>query len=154
MSWWLTIWNIISLSEVGVLMAPIVLYLQNYNIRHIIAFAGIITTACITEGLKIIVFPKWHRPNGAFGCDLLTIAGSAEGRPGFPSGHSSMISFFGAYYGLLGNSSFLLYVGLIAASRYYKRCHTISQILGGLGLGIAIGLGLRCAVTNMRPFKA
>lgn len=138
----------------GVLIAPIVFFLHDHNIRHLIAFTGIVATACITESLKVAVFPTWYRPKGAFACDLLTIAGSADGRPGFPSGHSSMIAFFGTYYGLLSNPYFLTYVILIAASRYYKRCHTIAQILGGLGLGVAIGIGVRWQTANMRPFKA
>jgi len=147
----LNFWDLVSISELGVVLSPIYFYFQTTDPKHIIAILGTIVTAAIVESSKIYLFPFWSRPAGARGCDLLTIDGSAENKPGFPSGHSAMIAYFGAFYGLWNSPYFLMYVAAIAASRYFKRCHSIPQIVAGLILGVVLGIGAHYFV---RPHKA
>jgi hypothetical protein len=133
------IWNIISLSELIVLLSPIYFWFTTYNTIHIIALLGIIVTMIITESIKLWVLPTWSRPEGAKGCDLLCMSRNDEGKPGMPSGHMSSLAFYGGFYKIT-NPLFYVYGLLVALSRWGKRCHSVDQILGGTVLGGSLGL--------------
>jgi membrane-associated phospholipid phosphatase len=60
-----------------------------------------------------------------------------EGKPGMPSGHSSMATFFAGYYfnesGSWIQFALIIFAMSVMISRYTKRCHSVSQIvIGGL----------------------
>lgn len=101
------------------------------------------------------------RPKGASNTDILSRNGiKPPNSPGFPSGHMTMTSVFAVYrlirlyrrnynpeVDLIINITNLFktqlipiafYLGIIvlmAAARLYKKCHTITQVIGGTLLG-------------------
>lgn len=141
------VWNAISLSELLVNAVPIYWYFTTWNNIHIFGFLGIVLTATIVELSKKYILPNWSRPDGASGCDLLCRSHNDEGKPGMPSGHTAMIAFFGSYYSIQ-SPYFWTYALLIMLSRYFKKCHTIAQIIVGLLLGLLLGYGTRQLVNR------
>lgn len=140
----LNIQDIISMS-VGILyVIPIYLYFITRNIIHIKGFIGLGLTFFITESIKyFFIKEKSPRPKGALNCDLLCLNGNQEGKPGMPSSHSAIVSFFAAFYIQQSNNIFVkislcLYAGLVMLSRYLKKCHTINQIIVGSVLGLIL----------------
>lgn len=72
-----------------------------YDIIYVIGF---VTTLLSTDILKQIFFPLFDaakRPEGARGCDFFSIKGDVSGRPGFPSGHMSIVTYWALYNILL-----------------------------------------------------
>lgn len=86
----------------------------------------------------------FKRPLGANNCDIFNSNGNVENKPGFPSGHVAVTSFFMNYLFFKYNSCFSFYflycfpIYIMAISRYYKKCHNIEQIIGGYLLGLII----------------
>ena len=99
------------------------------------------------------------RPRGACDCDIFISDGDQSERPGFPSGHSSMV---GMYAGIMiflsihnlshySDNSVSVYQFLLAIfmsltliilngyARVEKRCHNWLQVAGGTAWGIFIG---------------
>lgn len=149
LSQWNT-WDYISFSEVlFILIVPIYQYIQTLDPVHLVAFFGVQITNIAVEGLKAFVFPTYSRPRGAKRCDLLNTCPNDNGKPGMPSGHSAAIAFYGVFY-KISNPLFLVYVALIAASRYFKKCHSIPQIIVGLLFGATLGYLARRIWLNMR----
>lgn len=143
------IWSLISLSELVLTAIPIYLFFKTNNLEHLIAFIGILSTAGLVEFIKMYILPNEHRPAGAKGCDLLCRSPNDSGKPGMPSGHSAISSFFGAYYDIR-SPLYWAYVLLIGMSRFYKKCHTPPQIVAGIGVGLMTGRGFR----NLRVFES
>ena len=106
------------------------------------------------------------RPKGASNTDILSRNGlKPPNSPGFPSGHMTMTTVFAVYrlirlyrkninteLDIFINITNLLktqlipivfYLGIIAlmaAARLYKKCHTISQVIGGFLLGVIFAI--------------
>jgi membrane-associated phospholipid phosphatase len=90
------------------------------------------------------------RPKEATNCDMINSGGYAADRPGFPSGHSMVAGFFGAYIiheyikikkekGVELNELlivFCLFAILVPYARTKLKCHTEIQVLLGCLLGI------------------
>ena len=102
-----------------------------------------------------------RRPKGASNCDLFSRKGPVKyGKPGFPSGHMTTVTFFAVFIILLGYHNFLsntsannkniitfmkeyktliitnlLLIILTGWARYYKECHNLFQVSGGFLLG-------------------
>ena len=114
----------------------------------------------LTYFLKHLDYPEsWRhwtdRPEGASNTDMLSRNGlKPPGTPGFPSGHMTSAAFFSTYRLLRlwrekGKQSVkkfvkenltvvLFYSGIIFATawaRWYKKCHNLPQILGGIVVG-------------------
>lgn len=136
-----SVWDIISMSEIILIISPIYFYIKSHNIIHVAALIGLIATLIATEGIKQYMLPSWKRPSGAKGCDLLCKSPSDEGRPGMPSGHMAVTAFYGAFYKIT-SPFYYIYAILIALSRYYKRCHSIAQIIGGTIFGASCGYAI------------
>ena len=131
----------------------------NTNIfKHmVIYFCGLMCALFIPEFIKkFIKFInplnlEWYRPKGAKGCDFQSIKGFAEPfTPGFPSGHMTLTSYIMIFNILMtiqkkvnyNNiiisiiiSINILFIILMGWARYYKNCHNIFQIIGGIILG-------------------
>jgi membrane-associated phospholipid phosphatase len=135
-------WDIISTSDVlFVFFAPLYKYITTYNPIHLVAFTGIQLLSISIELTKQYILPSCSRPKGAKGCDILNQNEDDNGKPGMPSGHSASIAFYGAFYDIT-DPLFLLFVALVAMSRYFKKCHSIAQIIVGLSIGAGLGYGL------------
>ena len=131
--------------SVGLLyIIPLLLYYVTQNPIHFKAFLGTAGTTIISETLKYFFIGKSNpRPQGAKDCNLFCNDGNQAGKPGMPSSHSSEVAFFsGFYYQQTHNpiirASLVIYAGLVMMSRYVKRCHTISQIVGGTLLSLSL----------------
>ena len=119
-----------------------------FSIKYIFGFTTIVF---ISEHLKKVVFKKLQpisqRPKEACACDFFSIKGDVGGKPGLPSTHMAIVSYF-AFYNMMIiskycsqknsimlnslNIGFLLLTGW---SRYYKKCHNIEQIIAGTLVG-------------------
>jgi len=91
--------------------------------------------------LKNVIPSK--RPACAKNCNILNQGGDASDENGMPSGHMSMAAFLVTLLffnsGLFVRSISVLWLLAVGWSRYYKSCHTVAQIVGGLIYGSVIG---------------
>ena len=132
----------LSFSVIFLYYVPILLYLKTNELSQLKALIGMIATVTFTEFIKhFIVKDKSPRPKGAKDCNLWADNGNQEGKPGMPSGHSSKVSFFAAYYfqqteNIWIRSFLVFYAILVMISRLTKKCHTIYQVLTGSTIGI------------------
>jgi membrane-associated phospholipid phosphatase len=142
--------NAISFSVIFLYLVPIVLFLYTQNLQHLLGFVGLIGTTGLSEFLKhYVIKGASPRPQGATDCNLMCNDGNQEGQPGMPSSHSAEVVFFTSYYWgqvthPLLRALLLLYALAVMASRYLKRCHTLSQI----GIGALLGLTLSDLLTR------
>ena len=134
-----TPWDIISLTLIPLILSPIYFWYSTQNTYHLVGFAGIMITSLSVDFLKKFIFPNQHRPPKAKGCDLFCLHETDEDRPGMPSGHAATVAFYGTFYSIK-NPLYIIYVILMAASRYMKNCHSIPQIIAGLLFGAGMGL--------------
>tara|TARA_B100001287_G_C22513542_1_gene449384 strand:+ start:296 stop:826 length:531 start_codon:yes stop_codon:yes gene_type:complete len=110
-----------------------------------------------TKLLKSIPYPDFmwditRRPEGAYNTDYFSRNGPAKkDAPGFPSGHMTGITTFVLYMLLRKKGDmnwlsfiesnvnlFILSVGIVVMmgfARWYKNCHNLFQILGGVIYG-------------------
>lgn len=151
--------DIVSASFLLVFILPWVFYLLTEQEAYIYLFIAVIVFGVIIEFVKYAFGSKgmYGRPIGAKGCDLLCLSPNDEGKPGFPSGHTAIATFFilcflstilvlggrerGREDGIGIGVGFLIGLGwiyAIARSRILKKCHTKEQVIAG---GIAGILG-------------
>lgn len=133
-----SVWDMLSLSLMPLVLSPLYFWYTTQNTYHLFVFAGIILIVISVEALKHFVFSDQHRPPNAKGCDLFCLHETDENKPGMPSGHVATVAFYGVLYNIT-NPLYILYVALIATSRYRKHCHTIPQIIAGLLFGSGVG---------------
>jgi len=109
-----------------------------------------------TNWIKILMKPhlkKWawmKRPAAACDCNLTNQGGKVGGEPGFPSGHMTSTTFLLTPFWLRGSLPTTWFVGVIAAvawARWYKSCHNVPQILGGITFGCVAAYLLRSFIT-------
>lgn len=125
-------------------------------------FCGLIFALLSPELIKNIITyinPNsllWYRPDGAKGCDFQSIKGLENPfTSGFPSGHMTLTSYVMIFNILIlikknfNNNKLLIiilillnlsFILIMAWARYYKKCHNIFQIIGGIFLGWIISL--------------
>ena len=134
--------DLISMSVGIIYLTPFVLYWMTGQNIHLKAWLGLMGTLGVSHMLKVdVVKQASPRLKGARDCDLMCMDGNQEGKPGMPSGHTSAVTFFSAFYYHQTNNPWIkgllvLYVILMMVSRYLKRCHTISQIAAGGLIGL------------------
>jgi membrane-associated phospholipid phosphatase len=83
----------------------------------------------------------FQRPQGASACNIFCLPSNDEGKPGFPSGHvatTTMMMLILVYFihDIYFTVFALIYIVLMALSRYSKKCHNLTQITCGLIFGI------------------
>jgi len=116
-------------------------------------FIGLICALFIPEFIKRLtkhIHPTnliWYRPKAAKGCDFQSLKGFAEPfTPGFPSGHMTLTTFIMAFNIIMAIEKRvkyknliifinLIFIVLMSWARYYKKCHNIFQIIGGIICG-------------------
>lgn len=138
--------NAVSISVLFVYFIPTILYYYTRNPREIMALLGAFGTGLADEGIKhLIIGTRNPRPHGAYDCDLLCMNGLQEGKPGMPSGHAAVSTFFAAYY-FNETSNTWIRIALVVFSvsvmysRYTKRCHTIEQVIAGSIFGLMMSI--------------
>jgi membrane-associated phospholipid phosphatase len=134
----------ISISVAPLFIIPLFLYLYTKDPIHIKGWIGLLATCGLETTLKSQVIKEaGPRPKGAKNCNLFCNDGNQEGKPGMPSGHSSLVSYFSAFYYQEAKQLWLkivlvLYACLVMLSRYLKHCHSPAQIVCGALLGIGM----------------
>jgi membrane-associated phospholipid phosphatase len=145
--------NAISLSFLAALLLPMVAYTQTADVFYLYLPTGIVVANIAVDGTKRVLgsVGVFGRPAGATGCDLFCISGPVGGQPGFPSGHVTTATMFVAALWLHTCELWVLVIGIpwivaMAWARWYKHCHNVPQIVGGLVagcIGAAIVTGLQ-----------
>tara|TARA_Y100000389_G_scaffold196521_1_gene229575 strand:+ start:702 stop:1229 length:528 start_codon:yes stop_codon:yes gene_type:complete len=127
------------------------------RIQYPVLLLGLLFSSQLVKFIKSMNFKGdfIYRPKGAQYCDYLS-KNKISKMKGFPSGHMSSISLFATFMILLRYKKYrnikeyikkeymyiivnLLLVIITAWARYYKKCHTILQIVCGTILGILLG---------------
>jgi membrane-associated phospholipid phosphatase len=142
--------DIISLTFLFPVVGSALLYVAGYGSYYGWLFSGILVSIGIAAGIKELVGNRHvllQRPPGAAACDAFCIGPVVEGRPGFPSGHTTTIAMFITSLWLQYSDPRILYIGvpwilIMGWARVAKRCHSWVQVFGGLILGISAGYGL------------
>ncbi len=155
-----SIWDIISCSEAVLFIIPAVLFYQTGDFSHITRLIALFATMFSGEAIKYyIIGDASPRPIEAYDCDMFCNNGSQGGKPGMPSTHMAVASAFSILYLPKPLSIsitqpiafyFLILVGAMASARYFKKCHTIEQIIGGTLFGISCGLAYRALIGDIQ----
>jgi membrane-associated phospholipid phosphatase len=122
-----------------------------YNIVYLYLLIAIFIFDVLAYAIKVAFGNKGPcaRPKGACQCDILGLSHDDAGKPGFPSGHvaTTTMVVIGLFHitkspiiAIIG----LIYIVLMAISRFRMRCHTPLQILAGFVLGSLGGLAWGC----------
>lgn len=137
--------DLVSVSIVATYGYPLVRFAETADLKYLLVALGVLLADQITKLIKRATAALPHewlkRPAGATACDLFCRKGPAAGKPGFPSGHMATAAAFVVLVYLLGARGPLFvafaaaYLLLVAAARYYKKCHTPLQIVAGTLLG-------------------
>ena len=144
----MNIQDLISISILLLQSIPLILFLITRKTYHLIIFIVFMSVAKITDFIKDNeIISSSRRPNGAFNCNLLCNDGSRKNKPGMPSSHAASAIFFLIVYWNYTSSPYIrallvIYYLLILQSRYYKKCHSLSQLLVGSLIGMAVGFTL------------
>ena len=146
-----SIWDLISCSEGLLFLAPVVLYFNTYDFKHIQKVLVLLATMLFGEFIKFnVIGDESPRPAQATNCNMFCNNGAQGGKPGMPSTHMAVAAAFSTLYFPVGPisetiklpivSGFVLLIIAMAAARYNKFCHTPNQIIVGTLFGILCGL--------------
>lgn len=148
--------NAISVSFLVTLVLPLLAYTQTADAFYLYLPTGILITNIAVDGTKRVLGSSgvFGRPAAAAGCDLFCIGGPVGRQPGFPSGHVTTATMFVAAMWLHTRALWVLIIGVpwvaaMAWARWYKHCHNIPQIVGGVVAG-CIGAALMMSIVS-RP---
>jgi len=155
--------DLISVIPISFFMGTAYTSIVNMDLDSFKFLIGLLTATLSSDVLKRIPYPDalykiTRRPEGAANCDYLSKNGLAsKNAPGFPSGHMTTTGFFVAHIlldkmkeeevsftELVSNYKplIVLSVSLIVGmswARFYKKCHNITQIIGGILWGSLVG---------------
>jgi membrane-associated phospholipid phosphatase len=147
--------NGISMSFLAVGVGPAVMFLWTGKTWWLTLIAALFVVNAFVAALKeVFGSVGWFgRPAGAYGCDAFCLNGPVGGRPGFPSGHMTTVTMFVASLWFRFGDKRILWVGVpwivaMAWARWFKRCHNLEQIAGG----IVVGLVGSVAYTQLVPY--
>lgn len=139
--------DLISVSLVFLMTTPLFLFAWTKNVVYLYVLLGVIFVMVSTQVLKQVLslisdHPIFYRPAGARFCSTWNDVCDPKA-PAFPSGHMSVVTFLLATLvlimlprNLLAWSFALVYIILMATSRYMKECHNMPQIVGGIAYGL------------------
>ena len=142
--------TLISLYPIVVIIGFVVRELFTRGYRQI--FMMMIYVGLILSHLSVLWTKRWvtsPRPDEAKDCDLLNSGGSAKGENGFPSGHTTFATFIFVCVAYLYTRHVHSSLGLVVLTglfcilmpfeRVHNKCHTVPQVLGGVGYGLFWG---------------
>lgn len=139
--------NAVSISFLATGIGPSILYLRTGDIWWIqLVMALFIANAIVATIKEAVGSTRWTaRPVGAYGCDAFCMNGPVGGRPGFPSGHMTTVTMFVTAMWFRYQDERILWIGVpwivaMAWARWFKRCHNLAQIAGGVATGFVFAL--------------
>jgi len=114
----------------------------------VLLFSGVISTAILSEGLKL--FFKEKRPEEALKRNFYKRTFRLN-RRSFPSSHSAIAAFFfTAFYNTVVFWPFLAFGILVMYSRLYIKSHYKKDVIAGAGIGIFIGITFIWLTSHLR----
>lgn len=125
--------------------------LDLYTFSMLLAcYVKIIINKCMKYYANLYLPPEISdRPFDATSTNILdsNLLSLVHTRPGFPSGHTMCVAFFSTvmmFHFVNCTFTWIVIAFSIATgwSRYYKKAHTLLQILVGYGVGILYGIGV------------
>ncbi len=143
-----TVWDAISISVVGIMAYPVIRLGQEGSRRFLVIFAGVVVVAVVMHARNAITSPPGYllRPKGAKNCSTFNRGGDCEHRVGMPSGHVLLTTY--VLFAVLwtsekaddaaANAAVLAAAVLMAVARVQKGCHTVWQVVAGMGVGLAM----------------
>lgn len=153
-----TLWEIVSLNEFVILVVFLLVTVIQFNTYT----AAIIGMYVVKQLVEKVIKSKYgnegigKRPEDARDCNMINKGGYSAFKPGFPSGHTTVIfmitTILGIEYLKLTNYEFnkqppivlYLVIGLAfltPIARMRLQCHTFLQVFAGALLGIVLGVG-------------
>jgi len=150
--------DLVSFSVIGLYLLPWYRYVQSHALSDLIPFVGMIVTVALNETLKhLVIGDASPRPPRARDCNLWVNDGPQGGRPGAPSGHSAQVAFFAMYalmdpwWSPLSRGALVVYALAVMASRAWKQCHTLGQIVSGGILGTVLAAAAAATASTASP---
>lgn len=143
-----TVWDTISLAVLPIMAYPVIRLGQEANRRFLVIFAGVVAVALVMRLRNTITSPPGYllRPKGAKNCSTFNRGGNCEHRVGMPSGHVLLTTY--VLFAVLwtsehassagANAGVLAAALLMAVARVQKGCHTVAQVVAGMGVGLAM----------------
>ena len=145
-----SVYKSISLYEFATASVLVLSSLGLQNVYLLLILCMLISKTIVIKILKKSVFKTNGRPSEATNCNILNQGGPVGGKPGFPSGHTSMavslftflvIQWYKRKKG--GIPAILILTGLFAIlvpiARVGMKCHTVEQVQGGVVFGMIWG---------------
>jgi membrane-associated phospholipid phosphatase len=136
--------NGVSMSFLGTGIVPTAIYLWTGDVWWIKLVVALFVANAVVAILKEVIGASglFARPAGAYACDAFCRNGPVAGRPGFPSGHMTTVTMFVAALWFRYQDERILWIGVpwvfaMAWARWFKRCHNVAQIAGGVATGLA-----------------
>lgn len=142
------IWDVISVALIACVIFPFLRYVESHDPRWLWMGVGLLLADGSTKIIKNLTYPlqgPFLRPKDGSDCDIFCRNGPSGGRPGFPSGHMTVTTFFFTYLWLKNQSTQLAIFGLfttllMALARMKKQCHNELQVLFGAFWGAALAV--------------
>jgi membrane-associated phospholipid phosphatase len=135
---------ILSSSELVLFYILILYTITELNLYGLILIILTILKTIVLKPIKKYASSRdmGKRPKEAFNCNMMNCGGKPFGG-GFPSGHMVVLGM-ALMLAIQAKDKKILYlyailVGSTAVGRYYTKCHTILQIIGGFGIGLLGG---------------
>ena len=141
-------YDLVSASILALIAYPIIQLMVTQEYKYLYMLVGLIFTDILTKMIKhaTINVEIFKRPSGACRCNLLSNDDTdLSSKPGMPSGHLSVTSFFIVFLLLTNDYNIILIIAssifiiLMSCARYFKKCHSIVQIISGLLFGGSMG---------------
>ena len=106
--------------------------------RRWVDLGCLVAADLVTKALKRLTrgVAYFNRPSETARCDMLSCKRERGPRPGFPSGHMSMTTYFAL--SALRRPEQVALVLLMATARMYKGCHNLLQVVVGTLVGAGV----------------
>ena len=141
----LEVMYLFSSSQIVLFYIFIILTIADFNLYAFILIIITFLKTFITRFVKrkSIKYNIGKRPSKAYNCNTYNCGGKSVSG-GFPSGHMMILGILiPIILFQIDNPKVMRIMALItfttALGRYYTNCHTITQILGGLIIGLIVG---------------
>lgn len=152
------VFEAVSLYDYAVILILFMMALILQNLYVLVLVLALMSKDIPEALLKSIDWKYNKRPKGAFNCNALNSGGEAEGKPGFPSGHTALAVMLAAillieYYKQHQYQPraqaviiAVIFAILVPISRVQMKCHTVIQVIAGALLGIMLALIFTCVI--------
>ncbi len=138
------LWDLFSISLILYsILIPIYILLYHKSVFVNLLLGMLVIHVLIKSLHNYNQLPFMKRPDDASNCNMCNGGGDYTQRGGFPSGHVTMTTYLWVSLWLNTQNDCIGIIAILVIlsmclSRYYKRCHTILQIVVGVNLGFLL----------------